>query len=114
MEIEKKRFEKLFPNLAQMLKDEEMKIGVTSVGSNHEKEEKAPSRKFVGYTPNVVDFIRRCETECQAKKIIEYLEKKGEISGEYADRLRLQIKKKGIRSLGPKKEGDFYLKRGGI
>ena len=70
MEIEKERFKKLFPNLAQTLEDEGVKIEIRSVGSDHENEVKAPSRKFAGYTPNVLDFIRRCETEQQAEKII--------------------------------------------
>jgi hypothetical protein len=113
VEIEKERFKKLFPNLAQTLEGEEMKIEIASVGSEDNKE-KTSARKFVGYTPNVIDFIRRCETRHEAEKIIIYLEKKGEISSKYAEKLKLQIKKKGIRSFGPKKGEDYYLKHGGI
>ncbi|HEX9261039.1 MAG TPA: DUF2095 family protein, partial [Candidatus Bathyarchaeia archaeon] len=61
-----------------------------------------------------VDFIRRCDTEAQAQEIIAYLQKKGEITIEYADELRCQLKRDGVRSFGPKKEENYYFKEGGI
>jgi hypothetical protein len=42
------------------------------------------------------------------------MERRGEISKEYAARLRKQLKEKGIRSFGPKKEENYYLKRAGL
>ncbi|MBC7130119.1 DUF2095 family protein, partial [Candidatus Bathyarchaeota archaeon] len=83
-----------------------------SVRSDIEAGEKAVSKNFVHYEPDVVDFIRRCETKEQAEEIIDYLERRGEIGKEYADRLRKQLKEKGVRSFGPKKEDDYYLKHG--
>ncbi|MEM2715000.1 MAG: DUF2095 family protein, partial [Candidatus Bathyarchaeia archaeon] len=74
---------------------------------------KAASRKFDGYNPDVIDFIRRCDTEEQAEEIIAYLEKKGEISQSYASNLRKQLKEKGVRSFGPKKEEAYYLRQAG-
>jgi hypothetical protein len=60
--------------------------------------------------PDVIDFIRRCDTEEQAEEIIAYMEKRGEIEKQYAERLRKQLKDKGVRSFGPKKEENYYLK----
>lgn len=114
MEMDKKEFKKIFPRLAEELENKEQKIGITSVRSDLKTGEKASSRKFVGYTPDVIDFLRRCDNEKQAKEIIGYLEKRGEISQEYARRLRKQLKKKGVRSFGTKKEDDYYLKRGAL
>jgi len=38
------------------------------------------------------------------------MEKRGEISKEYAQKLRAQLKRKGVRSFGPKKEEDYTPK----
>ena len=61
--------------------------------------------------PDVIDFIRRCNTEGEAEQIIVYLEKKGEISKEYATKLIKQLKSEGVRSFGSKKEENYYLKK---
>ena len=114
MEIKKKRFKKLFPHLAEELTVEENTIGMTSVRSDPKAGEKASSKKFAGYSPDVIDFIRRCDNEKQAEKIISYLKKKGEITQEYTERLRRQLRDKGVRSFGPKKEEDYYLRHGGL
>ncbi len=90
---------------------EEARIAINSVRSDIQTGEKASSSKFVSYTPDVIDYIRRCDTEQQAKEIIAYLEKRREISRQYAQRLRKQLKEKGVRSFGPKKEEDYYLKK---
>jgi hypothetical protein len=76
--------------------------------------EKAVAKKFVGYTPDVIDFIRRCDKAEDAEDIIFYLEKRREISSGYANKLRKQLKTKGVRSFGPKKEDDYYLKQDGF
>ena len=33
---------------------------------------------------------------------------------EYAVQLRRQLKKEGVRSFGPKKEENYYFKKGGL
>jgi hypothetical protein len=66
------------------------------------------------YEPTVIDFVRRCETEKEAEDIINYLEKRGELTKEYAMQLRRQLKKEGVRSFGPKKEENYYFKKGGL
>ncbi len=64
----------------------------------------------MGYMPDVIDYVRRCDTETQAKEIIEFLKKQGEISPQYADRLMEQLLQHGVRSFGTKKPPGFYEK----
>ncbi|MFQ5758468.1 MAG: DUF2095 family protein [Candidatus Bathyarchaeia archaeon] len=111
MEIEKKRFREMFPHLAEELEGEEHVTPITSVRSDIQTGEKASSKKFVSYMPDVIDFIRRCDNDQQAKEIINFLEKRGEVNREYARRLRRQLKEKGVRSFGSKKEEDYYSKQ---
>ncbi len=114
MDIDKKRFRKMFPHLAQELEAGDRRISVTSVRSDPQTGEKASSRKFDDYNPDVIDFLRRCDTEQQAEEIICYLEGRGEISSNYGRKLKKQLKEKGVRSFGSKKEDDYYLKQDGF
>jgi hypothetical protein len=112
MEIDKKTFKKMFPHLAKEMEEKLQGVTISSVRSDVKAAEKASSDRFAGYMPDVVDFIRRCDNEEQAEEIINYLEKRGEISSKYAQKLRKQLKEKGVRSFGPRKEDDYYLKHG--
>jgi hypothetical protein len=129
MEIDKKSVKKMFPNLVKELEGEENKVKIDSVRANAAKAEEAVSDPdstlldeaeaalpdmFRHYNPTVVDFIRRCDTQQQAEEIICYLLKRGEITAEEAAEVRTQIKKEGLRSLGPKKEEDYYFKQSGF
>jgi hypothetical protein len=112
VEYGKEKFRKMFPNLAEELESEEHKVAMNSVRTDTEAGEKAASERHFHYMPDVIDFIRRCDTEEQAEEIIKYMERREEIEKEYAKRLRIQLKDKGVRSFGPKKEENFYLKHG--
>jgi hypothetical protein len=82
-----------------------------------EKETDIPAHmpdKLRHFNPQAVDFLRRCDTEAQAEEIIVYLEKKGEITKEYAGELSAQMKKDGVRCFGPKKEENHYFKEAGL
>ncbi|MEM2440298.1 MAG: DUF2095 family protein [Candidatus Bathyarchaeia archaeon] len=121
MEFDKETFKKLFPNLAKEMELGENKVSINSIRTDMEESEKTASGKrrnsvdpFANYNPDVIDFLRRCDTEEQAEEIIAYMEKRGEITSEYAAKLRKQLKEKGVRSFGPKKEDNYYLKRGGL
>ena len=114
MEIDKKSFKKMFPNLSEELEGGESKVSIDSVRTDSDNAEKSLSDKFRNYNPTVVDFIRRCDTEAQAETIIAYLEKRGELTKEYAEELRKQLKKEGVRSFGSKKEENYYFKQGGL
>ncbi|MEM2445706.1 MAG: DUF2095 family protein [Candidatus Bathyarchaeia archaeon] len=121
VEIDKETFKKLFPNLAREMELGDNKVSINSVRAEIEEGERTASRKrrtqvdpFANYDPDVIDFLRRCDTEEQAEEIIAYMEKRGEISSEYAAQLRKQLKEKGVRSFGPKKEENYYMRRGGL
>lgn len=112
MDFNKEKFKRLFPNLAKELESEDGKVSINSVRSETQNGEKAASSRFVNYMPDVIDFLRRCDTNEQAEEIIAYLEGRGELGKQYAEKLRQQLKAKGVRSFGPKKEADYYLKYG--
>jgi hypothetical protein len=86
MQVDKGTFKKMFPRLAE---------------------------EIDGYNPTVIDFLRRCDTAKQAEEIIDYLEKRGEIDNKYAQKLKAQLKKKGVRSFGAKREEGYYLSASG-
>ncbi len=113
MELDEKTFRKLFPHLAEeVLSGKTKRVRIAGVRWDVEVGEKAVSGESLsGYMPDVVDFIRRCRTVEEAEEIIAYLERRGEISKEYADRLRRQLKTRGLRSFGSWKEPGYYLKR---
>ena len=111
MKLDKKSLKKMFPNISGELECDENRVTLNSVRTDVRIEEKSTAkRRFAQYEPDVIDFIRRCDTEKQAEEIIVYLEKRGEIRKHYAQRLRKQLKEKGVRSFGSKKDVDYYLK----
>jgi len=114
VEADKKSFKKMFPNLSKELELEDSKVAIDSVRTDPDAAENAMADKFRHYNPTVVDFIRRCDTETQAEAVIAYLEKKGELTKEYAETLRQQLKKEGVRSFGSKKEENYYFKQSGL
>ena len=114
MDVEKKRFQRMFPNLAKEMKNGNCQTKISSVRPDPTTGEKDVPKKFADYTPDAIDFLRRCDKAEQAEEIIDYMEKKKEISREYATKLRKQLKNKGVRSFGSKKEDDYYLKQDGF
>lgn len=133
--MEKKDLKKMFPHLYEELHSGEVKVSIDGIRKNaaeaegeveecgcdecHEPDSELEqhtetSDKLRHFNPQAVDFLRRCDTEAQAEEIIAYLEKKGEITKEYAKELRCQLKKDGVRAFGPKKEEYHYFKEGGI
>lgn len=137
--LDKKSLRKMFPHLYNELETGEVKVPINAVRKDpleaeaevegeecgcdecHEPEVITPSTpstntpdKLRHFSPQAVDFLRRCDTEVQAEEIISYLQKKGEITGEYASELRGQLKKDGVRSFGSKKEEYHYFKEGGL
>lgn len=104
VDLDREEFKRKYPNLAMELEEGTGKVQIESV--------QRPD-KFRGYTPTPIDYLRRCDTEEQAIQTIEYLEGRKEITREYAEELRKQLKEKGVRSFGPKREEDYYLKQAG-
>lgn len=113
VELNRKSLKKMFPNLAKEVGSEENRVSVNSVRTDNEAGEKHASRgRFTDYMPDIIDFIRRCDTAEQAEEILVYMERRGEIDKQYARKLREQLKEKGVRSFGTKKEHDYYLTHG--
>ena len=110
MEIDKGTFKKMFPYLTEEMEAEKSKVGIDSTTSGPLRGEKTTTKQFDNYNPDVIDFICRCDTERQAHEIIDYIEKRGEIDPKYAQKLRTQLNKKGVRSFGAKREEGYYLK----
>lgn len=112
MEIDKKRLKKLFPHLAEEMDQGQEAISIDSYGRDAVESNRDATGRFTGYEPTVIDFIRRCDREEQAKEIIDFMEKRSEISRDYAESLREKIRKEGLRSLGQKKKPGFYEEDG--
>ena len=112
MTFDKEARRRMLPNLAKELDSNENRYTVNSARTDTSAGERATSKGLTHYEPDVIDFIRRCDTSEQAEEIIAFMERKGEIQNQYANELREQLKSKGVRSFGSKKEQDYYLKHG--
>ena len=111
--MDKKSFKEKYPNLYKELESGENKVAINSVCTDTEAAEKSFSDKLRNFDPTVVDFIRRCDTIEEAKTIIDFMEKRCEITSKRALKLRSQLMKKGVRSFGPKKEENYYFRQVG-
>jgi hypothetical protein len=111
MEINKDQFKKTFPNLAKEMDSDERKLSINSIRSDPKTAEKTATtqKNLSNYDPDIIDFLRRCDNKKQAEEIITYMQDRGEITPNYAQKLRQQLRKKGVRSFGPKKEEGYYF-----
>lgn len=107
VDIDKEELRKKYPNLWN-------EINGQNILSENSSIKDILIDKFRGYVPNAIDYLRRCENNEEAEKTIAYLLQKGEIAPEYAEKLRKQLKEKGLRSFGLKKEDGYYLREAGI
>ena len=105
--MEKKDFKKRFPKLA-----EEMENGASRVDIEFQMEKPKAKRTLADHDPDAIDFIRRCSNEDQAYEIIEYLEKRGEVTKEVADELCRRLREEGLSSFGRKKKTGHYDREG--
>lgn len=103
MEIEE--LKKKYPKLAK-----EIEIGEGKTDIQFEIEKPKPKRKFAGYEPNIIDFLRRCTNETQALEIIEYMRSQEKITVNDAEKLCKQLEQEGLRSFGHKKSPGYYEK----
>jgi len=107
IEIDIKKFRTLFPNLAkEILNGEGKSVKLEFI----RRRRPDPWR---GYNPSIYDFIRRAKTIEEALEVVDYMERRGEISKEEADKIRRQLKEKGLRSFGPRKESGYYFRVAG-
>jgi len=107
--MEKKKFKDLFPHLADELESGKSTVGLEgeAVGTRRASN---TNRKWAGYDPDIIDYIRRCKNDEQATEIIDFMEKEGKIASEEAEKLRKQLKEEGVDSFGKHKEQGFYNK----
>ncbi len=102
----------MFPNLAEELEQGSVTAKINSSQLDGKARKNIASKTFRGYNPDVIDFLKRCNTLEDANEIIDYMEKQNKISTKYAQKLRRQLKEKGIRSFGAKKEDNYCNLRG--
>jgi hypothetical protein len=108
--MEKKDFKRLFPHIAEEIETDASKVDLNKINEPTPSTEPSykEDRKYAGYQPRAIDFIRRCRKLQEAEEIINYLEKRGEIASEEAMLLRKQLSEEGLSSFGPrKKPGDY-------
>jgi hypothetical protein len=98
-----KEFEEAFPRLSKEIREKKRSMAITAVRS-----EAAEPSSWRDYDPDIIDFLRRCDGEKEGKEIINFMERRGEISHKYAIKLRRQLKTQGIRSFGSKKAANYY------
>ncbi len=122
LDMDKEKFKRRFPKLSEEINDPSLSDTTDEAEEEGEApstgdaparapiEQKKPIRNFDGYNPTAVDFIRRCGSEKEAQEIIDYMERSGEIGRSEAQQMRSQLRAKGLRSFGAKKEYGYYLK----
>ena len=98
-------FKENYPALHREIREGEINISESEMrtASGSKKD-----RKFQGYIPGVVDFICRCETEEEAMEIIDYMLKKGDLTEDYAEMLKNQLKEKGLEFFGEHRTPGYY------
>lgn len=110
VEMKWEEFKRRFPHLAEELDRGDAKLQIDSVRTISEKADRTASN-LSGYVPTVIDYLRRCDDEKEALATINYLESKGEITTQYATRLRTQLRTQGVRGFGPRKDDDHYQQK---
>ncbi|MEM4556853.1 MAG: DUF2095 family protein [Sulfolobales archaeon] len=100
-EFDVNEFRKLFPNLSKEVLDSKTPT------LNIRELSKDPLRD---YTPNVYDFLGRVKSVEEGLKVIDYLESRGELSKELADRLREELRTKGVGAFGERRYFGYYYK----
>jgi hypothetical protein len=110
--MEKKDFKRLFPHIADEMETGTSKVDLKkAIEPPHSTEPGyKDDRKYAGFLPGAVDFIRRCKKVGEAEEIINFLEKKGDVGKDEANALRKQLRTEGLKSFGPHKGPGFYEK----
>ncbi len=63
-----------------------------------------------GYVPGPIDYLRRARDEKEAREVIQYLLRHGEITSDEAKYYLDLLEEKGLEAFGPRKEGDYYYR----
>lgn len=109
----REEFKDAFPALSEELEEGSTKsVGIDGVRTMSDQPDSGKGRDHKTFMPDIVDYIRRCDTITQAIEIIDYMLGRGELSRADARDIKLQLKQDGLRSFGAKKEKDHYLHHG--
>ncbi|NHI92342.1 MAG: DUF2095 domain-containing protein [Candidatus Lokiarchaeota archaeon] len=99
--------EKHFPNLAkEVIRKSSKELSIKSIRFHDNEIGNANETELKN--PDVISFLRRCDTDEQGIEIIDFMMKRNEITKDLAESLKIQLKTKGIRSFGSKKEAGYY------
>jgi len=101
-----------FPHLYRELTAKTQSIAIRSCRSSIERAEEEASLDDRNPLPDAVDYIRRCSSVEEADEVIAFLERRDEISKDYAETLKQQLREHGLASFGSKKEWGHYSRRG--
>ena len=104
--MDKRLFKKLFPNLAKEVEDGVMTFSIGGIRWSQRCERYDELRN-----PDAISFIRRCKNPREAEEVIDFLERRGEISHDYAEHLRKQLREKGLESFGEHKAPGYYFRK---
>ena len=105
MEFDEREFKRKFPHLYEELEDS------TSEGKDNlescEVQDAEPDTSDK-YSPEATSYIRRARSNDEAIEIVDYLEKRGELSANDASSIIKQIRERGVRSFGSLKTWGHY------
>jgi len=104
-------FKKIFPALYRETMSSKSSVRISAIRSDPEVAEREAAGSLRGFVPGAVDYLRRCSSDEEALEVIEYLEERGEISREYSEQLKKQVREMGVRSFGKLKEDGYYLRK---
>ena len=62
-----------------------------------------------GFNPQAIDFIRRAKTIEEALEVLDFLEKRNELSSNDHQKLKQQLEESGLESFGEHKEDGYYF-----
>ncbi|MCS7128400.1 MAG: DUF2095 family protein [Sulfolobales archaeon] len=101
-------FKKKYPHLAKEILDESSDRSSSSITVRFKGTYVDP---WHNYIPGPLDYLRRAKSVEEALRVIEYLEKRGEISSDEASEYREKLFKEGLDAFGPRKEENYYYRK---
>lgn len=99
IEYELDEFKKRFPHLAKELEAEARSL------SELVESTEPP------FMPTAIDYLRRCRTVKEAKEVLEYLVRTGQLKEEEREVFEEVLNNEGLESLGPRKEFGYYSEK---
>ncbi len=95
--LSKDEIEESLPNLSEELEEEEGKD--------------LKVNPFDRYEPDIIDFLRRCEDDSEAKDLIGWMKDNDRIDEEKAKEIKRKLDQEGVRSFGSLKKWGWYSKK---